>query len=76
MSGYARGESDYNTLSAPRESEEEEYEPEDYESEKCSQDQYTCKNLQCITLDQRCDDIFHCNDGSDEDNCTLSKPGD
>ena len=77
MSGYARGELDYNILPVTHESvEEDEEEPEDYDSERCSQDQYTCKNLQCIKVDQRCDGTRHCSDGSDEVNCTLIKPGD
>lgn len=81
MSGYARGAEEYSSLPTAHESDEndnnedgDDIEPEDYDNERCTDDQFTCKNLQCINLDQRCDGTRHCNDGSDELNCTFNKP--
>lgn len=51
---------------------EDEVEAEDYE-DRCSDDQFTCKNSDCISVDQRCDGTRHCSDGSDELNCAFTK---
>lgn len=79
--GYAKGEHEYNA-SPTVESDEDEneiedaVEPEDYDSDRCSDDQFACKNLDCISIDQRCDGTRHCHDGSDELNCAINKTGD
>jgi hypothetical protein len=72
MSGYARGEIEYNAMPTTHESDEiEEFsEPEDYD--ECSDQQFTCKNTHCIDAHKRCDGTPHCDDGSDEVDC----PGD
>lgn len=80
ISGYAKGEQEYNASPIVGESDEneneieEDVEPEDYEGDRCSDDQFTCKNLQCISVDQRCDGTRHCTDESDEFNCTFHRP--
>lgn len=62
------GESDENENIA-----EDDQEPEDYDGERCSDDQFTCKNSQCISVTQRCDGTRHCSDGSDELSCVINK---
>ena len=37
--------------------------------------EFTCDNGQCITMKQRCDQVSHCKDKSDEDNCHLLVKG-
>ena len=32
-------------------------------------DEFTCNDGSCLGLDKRCDNVFDCSDGSDEDNC-------
>ena len=40
---------------------------------QCSENEFTCNNGTCIELTKRCDDIFDCNNESDEQHCgTLS----
>ena len=33
--------------------------------------EFTCSDGQCIKMDERCDQIIHCKDNSDEKNCVL-----
>lgn len=77
IKGYAKGEQEYNSLaivdSEENENEIDEAEPEDYDSDRCSEDQFTCKNSDCISVNQRCDGTRHCRDGSDELNCAFNK---
>ena len=37
----------------------------------CVEREFTCNNGQCIKMDERCDQIIHCKDDSDEENCYL-----
>ena len=40
----------------------------------CHRDEFTCSNGKCVNIDQRCDGITQCVDGSDEQNCRLVVP--
>ena len=37
----------------------------------CFEGQFTCDDGQCIEMTQRCDQLVHCRDKSDEENCQL-----
>lgn len=37
----------------------------------CAEDEFTCKDGQCIDINTRCDQIVNCRDNSDESNCNL-----
>ena len=37
----------------------------------CMKGEFTCSDGQCIKMDERCDQIIHCKDNSDEKNCVL-----
>ena len=37
----------------------------------CREGEFTCSDGQCVTMEQRCDQISHCRDESDEDGCHL-----
>ena len=37
----------------------------------CREGEFTCSDGQCIKMDERCDQIIHCKDNSDEKNCVL-----
>ena len=37
----------------------------------CKVGEFTCSDGQCIKMDERCDQIIHCKDNSDEKNCVL-----
>ena len=37
----------------------------------CMKGEFTCSDGQCIKMDERCDQIIHCKDDSDEENCYL-----
>lgn len=52
---------------------EDDVDVEDYDENRCSEDQFTCKNSACIPVDKRCDGTRHCIDGSDESNCSYTK---
>ena len=41
---------------------------------KCSDDQFTCADGQCVDMKHRCDGRTHCDDGSDEYGCKLIVP--
>lgn len=79
--GYRKGELEFNASPIANESDENENEneneedvdPDDYDSDRCTDDQFTCKNSLCISVDQRCDGTRHCSDGSDELNCIINK---
>ena len=36
---------------------------------QCKKGEFTCDNGGCLDLKQRCNNLFECSDGSDEDNC-------
>ena len=39
---------------------------------QCDPDmEFTCDDGTCISIDQRCDEISNCIDGSDEDRCEM-----
>ena len=43
---------------------------------QCKQEEFTCNDGQCLNLTKRCNDLFECKDGSDEQNCeplTINK---
>ena len=37
----------------------------------CKETEFTCHEGQCVRMGERCDQIIHCRDQSDEDNCSL-----
>ena len=37
----------------------------------CLETEFTCYDGQCISMEERCDQIVHCRDNSDENNCLL-----
>ena len=37
----------------------------------CEEDQFTCNDGQCISMDERCDQLPHCRDKSDERGCEI-----
>ena len=37
----------------------------------CKNDEFTCNNGQCVLMEERCDQMSNCLDGSDEDGCKL-----
>ena len=37
----------------------------------CGEDEFTCSDGQCINIARRCDQIVHCRDKSDEEDCEL-----
>lgn len=76
--GYARGEQAYHNASPIVDSDENEFDnndedDDDYDTDRCSDDEFTCKNAQCISAIHRCDGTRNCNDGSDESNCAFNK---
>jgi len=43
--------------------------PGGYDSEECRFDEFHCGTGECIPMRQVCDNIYDCNDYSDEVNC-------
>ena len=37
----------------------------------CGEEEFTCSDGQCININRRCDQIVHCRDRSDEEDCRL-----
>ena len=37
----------------------------------CREDQFTCQDGQCISMNKRCDQVSNCRDKTDEQNCKL-----
>ena len=37
----------------------------------CGEEEFTCSDGQCIDINKRCDQIVHCRDESDEEDCRL-----
>ena len=37
----------------------------------CNETEFTCHDGQCVKMEERCDQIKHCRDKSDEEDCTL-----
>ena len=37
----------------------------------CKEAEFTCNDGQCIKMQERCDQIIHCRDQSDENDCSL-----
>ena len=37
----------------------------------CGEEEFTCSDGQCININRRCDQIVHCRDESDEEDCRL-----
>ena len=37
----------------------------------CGEEEFTCSDGQCIDINRRCDQIVHCRDESDEEDCRL-----
>ena len=41
----------------------------------CEEGEFTCDDGQCVTMEQRCDKVAHCGDGSDELDCRVLVQG-
>ena len=39
----------------------------------CGEDEFTCSNGLCVSINERCDSARHCDDWSDEIGCSLTK---
>ena len=37
----------------------------------CKETEFTCHDGQCVKMEERCDQVMHCRDQSDENNCSL-----
>ena len=37
----------------------------------CQEGNFTCNDGQCVSMDQRCDQLPDCRDKSDEENCNI-----
>jgi len=45
----------------------------DCKKKRCKEDQFMCKNGECISLKGRCNSHFDCTDQSDEEHCEIPK---
>ena len=37
----------------------------------CKEGKFTCDDGQCVSMEERCNQLLECRDGSDEDNCNV-----
>ena len=37
----------------------------------CKEGKFTCNDGQCVSMEERCNQLLECRDGSDEDNCNV-----
>ena len=37
----------------------------------CTEEEFTCDDGQCVGIEERCDQVIHCRDQTDEQDCRL-----